>query len=226
MARITIDLSPLIRLFGKGPHLEKAIIKHAMACEIAGADSVMIPLGKDGDTARQKTISILSESLDRGLLVKFEIDEKSTEALQELKPTMAVLRYEVEKKNVLPKSITGLQVAGTLAAVEIQPDIEIIKQVAKSKCDYIALDCDAYCSAKSLNSQLAELDKIIKLAELTKRLSMGIIAVGNFDLDKMAKLSNNSLIEEYIVGLPAFSLSLMNGYRKTIELFKKLALKS
>ena len=84
MARISIDLEPLCRLFPGGPDLQKALIKHSFAIESAGADGVVMSTGEGYDAGRKKALSILAESLDINLTVRATLNEQWIEALREL----------------------------------------------------------------------------------------------------------------------------------------------
>ena len=220
MSRITIDLEPLAGLYGGDSDLVKAIVKNALACEIAGADGVLFNTGNEFDQARRRAVSILVDSLDIGLAVRMAPEERPLHMLQELKPAMAIIPFDREKKDFLSSAITSLQVENILVALNIPAEMDYVKEAAKLKSDYVVVNCDAYCAARTLNNQLDELEKISKLAGLCTRLSLGVIAAGSFRPCQLSKLSRTAQIEEYITGLPFFSISLMHGYEKTIAALK------
>jgi pyridoxine 5'-phosphate synthase PdxJ len=220
MARVTIDLEPLANLYLDGSDMVKSVVKNALACEIAGADSVIFGLGKELDQRRRKAASLLIDSLDIGLALRTGCETRSLEVIKDLKPAMALMKYSQDKKEALGAAITNLQVENILAALEIPLDIDQVKEAARLKCDYLVLNCEPYCSAKTINAQLDELSKISKLATLAGRLSMGIIVAGDFTAIQLSKLNGAGPIEEYVMGLPFFSNSLIHGYSKALQILK------
>jgi pyridoxine 5'-phosphate synthase PdxJ len=217
MTRITIDLEPLAGLYQDGAEMVKSLVKNALACEIGGADSVVIGIGKETDQKRKRVVSLLIESLDISLSVKAGLDERTLEILQELKPGMVILPYQPDKREVLASTITNFQIENILVGLEIPLELEQVKEAAKLKCDYAILNSASYCSAKTVNARIDELNKIVKIAGLCNRLSVGVIAAGNFGINQLSRLNSAVQIEEYILGLPFYSSSLIYGYAKAIE---------
>ncbi|HBC47517.1 MAG TPA: hypothetical protein DEO84_12505 [candidate division Zixibacteria bacterium] len=220
MARVTIDLEPLANLYSDGSDMVKSVVKNALACEIAGADCVIFGLGKELDQRRRKAASLMIESLDIAVALRSACEARSLEIIKDLKPSMALMKYSQDKKEALGAAITNLQVENILVALEIPLDIDQVKEAARLKCDYVILNCEPFCSAKTINAQLDELNKISKLASLAGRLSMGIIAAGDFTTIQLSKLNGAGPIEEYVMGLPFFSNSLIHGYSKALEILK------
>jgi pyridoxine 5'-phosphate synthase PdxJ len=220
MARITIDLEPLANLYSDGSDMVKSVVKNALGCEIAGADSVIFGLGKELDQRRRKTASLLIESLDIALALRCNADARSLEAVKDLKPGMALLKFSEERKEALSTAITNLQVENILVGLEIPLDIDQVKEAAKLKCDYVILSCEPYCSAKTINAQIDEMNKISKLVGLANRLSLGTVVAGDFTPIHLSKLCGAAQIEEYVMGLPFFSNSLIHGYSKALQILK------
>jgi pyridoxine 5'-phosphate synthase PdxJ len=220
MTRLTINLEPLAGLYQSEPDMIRAIIKNALACEIAGADSILIGMGKEYDQKRKKLISVLADNLDINLSVKTNLDDRTLETLTDLKPGMVILPYHADKKEMLSSTVTNLQIENILVGLEIPLELELVKDAARLKCDYVILDCNSFCQAKSLTVGFEELNKIVKLVGLCSRLSMGAIASGDFSANQLARLGAAVKIEEYILGLPFFSSSLIYGYARAIEMAK------
>lgn len=220
MTRITINLEPLAGLYQSEPDMIRAIIKNALACEIAGADSILIGMGKEYDQKRKKLISVLADNLDINLSVKSNLDDRSLETLTDLKPGMVILPFHTEKKELLGSAVTNLQVENILVGLEIPLELDLVKDAARLKCDYVILDCNSFCQAKSLTARLDELNKIVKLVGLCSRLSMGAAVSGDFSTNQLAMLGNAAKIEEFVLGLPFFSSSLIYGYARAIEMAK------
>jgi pyridoxine 5'-phosphate synthase PdxJ len=220
MARITIDLEPLASLYGDDSDLIKAVVKNALACEIAGANGILLNTGEEFNPKQRKIIATLVDSLEIGLAVRTKAEDKHLSVLQDLKPAMVIISYERDKKDFLTTAITSLQIENILVALDIPLELEYVKEAAKLKSDYVVVNCQEYCAARTLNAQLDQLDKISKLFGLCSRLSIGGIASGPFIPHHLAKLSSAVQVEEFITGLPFFSNALIYGYEKTINNFK------
>jgi pyridoxine 5'-phosphate synthase PdxJ len=173
MPRITIDLEPLSNLYRENPDMSRAIVRNALSCEIAGADSIIVNMGGEYDQRRRKLISMLVESLNINLAVRTGLDDRSLDALVEIKPAMVVFPFLNERRDSLAHVVTNLQVENILVGLEIPLEIEHIKEAARLKSDYVALNCEPYISARSLNARLDEMNKIVKLVGLSGRLSLG-----------------------------------------------------
>ena len=217
MARISIDLEPLCRLYPDGPDLQKALIKHSLAIESAGADGVVISTGEDYDAGRKKALSILAESLDINLSVKTTLNEQWVEALGELKPAMVIFSLDGNDDEFSGDLVTKFQIENILVGFEIKPQIELVKTVGRLKGDFVIFDCQAYCRAATLNAQVEELNKVAKMAALGSKLSMGVVASGDFSNQRLQKLAKTKTIEEFFIGLPVLGHALIDGYNRAIK---------
>ncbi len=217
MARISVDLEPLCRLFPGGSDLQKALVKNSLAIESAGADGVVVSTGEGYDADRKKALSILAESLEINLSVKTTLDEQWIEALRELKPAMVIFSFDGDDDRLTGDLVTRFQIENILVGCEIRPQIELVKTVGRLKGDFLILDCQSYCQAETLNARVEELNKIAKMAALGSRLSMGVVASGDFDNQRLLKLASTKTIEEFFIGLPIFGNSLIGGYNQAIR---------
>jgi pyridoxine 5'-phosphate synthase PdxJ len=217
MARVSIDLEPLCRLYPDGHDLQKALIKHSLAIESAGADGVVISTGEDYDAGRKKALSILAESLDMNLSVKTTLNEQWTEALGELKPAMVIFSFDGNDDEFSGDLVTRFQIENILVGFEIKPQIELVKTVGRLKGDFVIIDCQAYCQAATLNAQVEEINKIARTAALGSKLSMGVVASGDFSNRRLQKLARTKTIEEFFIGLPVLGNALVDGYNRAIK---------
>jgi pyridoxine 5'-phosphate synthase PdxJ len=216
MARLTADLRPIERFYKIG-NPQKEILRHCLSLEMAGADSVLIDTGEDFEPSQSRLLEIVRSTLNIGLTVDTAINEQWIESLQEIKPSMVIFRYHEDRDEQLSGFVTRLQVEDILIAFRVQDDIDAIKKAAKLKADYFILDCDTFGKAISLNKEVEELNNIVKLSSLGKKLSMGVIASGEFGKRKLKRLNDTGVIEEFILGLEFFSESLLHGYGVAIQ---------
>jgi pyridoxine 5'-phosphate synthase PdxJ len=216
MARLSVNLEPLCRLYAGGPDLQKALIKHGMAIESAGADGVVASTGDGYDAGRKKAFSILADSLDINLSIRTTLNEQWLEALGEMKPAMVIFPFDNDDQ-LSGDLVTRFQIENILVGLEMPLRIELVKSAARLKADFVIFDCMSYCRAETLNAQIEELNKIAKMASLASRLSLGAVAAGDFDNQRLLKLASTKSVEEFFIGLPVFGNSLINGYSQAIK---------
>jgi pyridoxine 5'-phosphate synthase PdxJ len=216
MARLLVDLEQIERFYGDEDS-RKEILRHCLALETAGFDGVVMNVTGGFDPARARILEILRQTVNIGLTVSIPVDERWIESLQEIKPSLVLFDYKEEQSERLSSFITRLQIEDILIGFQVSDDLEIIKKVARLKADYLVFRCDSYCRAESLNREVEELNKIVKLASLASKLSMGVIARGEFDRRKMKRLNDTGVMEEFILGLNLISEALLFGYETAAE---------
>lgn len=211
MARLLADLEQVERFYGdRDPR--KEILRHCLALEMAGFDGVLIDVEGDFDPSRVRILETIRQSVNIGLTVSAPPEKSWIESLQEIKPSMVLFDFQQDQSERLSEFITRLQVEDILLGFRVSDDIELIKKAARLKADYLVLDCDSYCRAKTTNMEIEELNKIVKLCSLAGKLSMGVIVKGDFDKRKMRRLNDTGVIEEFILGSNFISDSLLYGY--------------
>ena len=216
MARILADLSQVEHFF-RGTDPVKDILRQCLALEMAGVDSVLISTTAEFDPSRGRLLEQVKNTLNIGLTVEASYDDKWIESLQEIKPSMVTFNYDEKRIEVLTNYITRLQIQDILIGLRIPEDVESIKKAARLKADYLILATDSFCKAVSLNAELDELNKIVKVASLGRKLSMGVILSGNFTRRKLKLLSDTGVVEEFMLGLDLFSESLLFGYATAVQ---------
>jgi pyridoxine 5'-phosphate synthase PdxJ len=216
MARILADLSQVERFYG-GTDPRKEILRQCLSLEMAGVDSVLLSTSEDYNLSRVRLLELVKNTMNIGLTVQTSLDDKWIESLQEIKPSMVIFNYDDSRIEALTNYITRLQVEDIFIGFRIPDDMEYIKKAAKLKADYFILTCESFCKAVSLNNELDELNKIVKLASLGKKLSMGVISSGNFNKRKLKLLNDTGAIEEFMLGSELISESLLSGYAAAIQ---------
>lgn len=217
--RLSVDLEPLYRLYnsgGKEPH--KPFLKHALALESAGVDGIVFGVGGGAyDPGRRRVMTALAEYLDINLSVRASIEEQWLDALLEFKPSLVIFAFDGNYEDSYKDVVTRLQVENILVAFEIKPEIELVKKAARLKGDFLVFDSDLYVDAKSLGDRIEQLNLISKAAALGSRLSMGSVASGDFDKQRLSKLSETKAVEEIFIGLPLITDSLLTGYAQAVK---------
>ena len=221
MIRLSVDLEPLYRLYDtSGIDVHKPLLKNALALESAGADGIVFGIDGAYDPVRRRIMHVLADNLDINLSLRTSIEEQWIDALLEIKPSLAIFAFDGSYEDSFKDIVTRLQVANILVAFEIQPQLELVKQAARLKGDFLVFNCDSYLQAGSIGGQIEQLNLISKAATLGSRLSIGSVAAGDFDRQRLSKLVETKSIEEVFLGMPIISGSLLTGYNDVIRSIK------
>jgi pyridoxine 5-phosphate synthase len=209
MPRITALLDEIIELSQNGSTGEPRPAKVAAMCELSGAKGVAIDI-KGGEITPQyeRLIKSIKEVLGIPLMVITPAEDKTVGRLIDLAPDLVILRSASANKE---SQVARLQVANIVVGVEIKPDIDQVKAVAKQKADYVAIDVSAYGSEKNLSARVDILNNISKAAALAERLALGVIASGSIKIGDLAKLAEINQIEEFLIGHELIAKSILFG---------------
>ena len=124
---------------------------------------------------------------------------------RQLKKQLEQRNKEIEKqKKLLEKCLQQKKAWKTRSDKNIRKQIEPVLGVVMEK------------NAK-LQKEIEELNKIVKMASLASKLSLGVIAGGQFDNRRLKRLSDTGAIEEFVFGRMILGQSLLNGYRSAFQ---------
>jgi pyridoxine 5'-phosphate synthase PdxJ len=110
-----------------------------------------------------------------------------------------------------------------IAAVIIPPELDLVKDAAKMKADYVVIDVTGYCAEQGYSNKIVIFDKIAKAAALAKRLSMGAIIYGPLTAGEITKFAELEGVEEFFIGREMAAKAILNGLEKTLSAFKEAA---
>jgi pyridoxine 5'-phosphate synthase PdxJ len=222
MIRITVLLNEIYNLNGvkEGRGLGfKA--QAASICELAGADGLAYRISSDSfNQADERTVRLLKEISHIPIALVIPGSDREVEKTIDLKPDMAVI---LSSGASTQDYITRLQVSDIIAAVMMGPELDLIKDAAKMKADYVVIDVTSYCTEQSYSNKIVIFDKVAKAAALAKRLSMGAIIYGPLTPGEMTKFAELEGVEEFFVGQEMAAKAILNGLEKTLNTFKKAA---
>ena len=215
MARLLADLEQIERFYSDYDS-RKEILRHCMALEMAGFDGVLMNASGEFEPARARILETVRQTVNIGMTVAAGVDDQWVESLLDIKPSMILFDYSENDSERIAGFITRLQVEDILIGFRISNDLDLVKKAARMKADYLALRCDSYCRADSLNREIEELNNIVKISSLAGKLSMGVVVEGEFDRRKMKRLNDTGVVEEFILGLNYLSDALLFGYDSAI----------
>lgn len=222
MVRITVLLNEIYNFTGvKEGRILGFRAQVASLCELAGADGLAYKIGTDSfSQTDERTIKLLKEIASIPIAVITPATDREVEKIVDLKPDMAILLNSGVNAQ---EHITKLQVSDIIAAVMTPPELDLVKDSAKMKADYVVLDVTNYCLEQSYSNKIVIFDKVAKAAALAKRLSMGAIIYGPLTAGEMTKFAELEGVEEFFVGQEMAAKAILNGLEKTLLTFKKAA---
>jgi pyridoxine 5'-phosphate synthase PdxJ len=222
MIRITVLLNEIYNLVGvKDGRGMGFKAQAASICELAGADGLAYRISSESfNQTDDRTVRLLKEIAHIPVALIIPGTDREVEKAIDLKPDMAVL---LNSGAGTQDQITRLQVADIIAAVMMGPELDLVKDSAKMKADYVVLDVTGYCAEQSYSNKIVMFDKIAKAAALAKRLSMGAIIYGPLTAGEMTKFAELEGVEEFFVGQEMAAKAILNGLEKTLATFKKAA---
>jgi len=218
MPRITALLDEIIELSRNDEKGEPRPAKVAAMCELGGARGVAIDI-KDGEITPhyEHLIKSIKEVLGIPLMVVIPAKDKTIDKLIDLAPDMVILRG-------LPANgesqVARLQVANIIAGIEITPDIDLVKEAAKQKADYVAINISAYTNEKNLSAKVDIFNRISKAAALAERLALGVVATGSMKTADLGKLAEISQIEDFLIGHELVWKSILFGLERAMAEIK------
>lgn len=222
MVRITVLLNEIYNLTGvKEGRMLGFRAQAASICELAGADGLAYKIVSDSfSQADDRTIKLLKEIASIPVAVIIPASDREVEKIVDLKPDMAVL---LNGGVNMQDHITKLQVSDIIAAVMTPPELDLVKDSAKMKADYVVIDVTSYCTEQSYSNKIVIFDKVAKAAALAKRLSMGAIIYGPLTAGEITKFAELEGVEEFFVGQEMAAKAILNGLEKTLATYKKAA---
>ncbi len=218
MAKISLILNEILESAGETTFAESRLVKTALLCELAGADGVVVKIREDGLGAG-KAARMLKDVLDVPLAVIVASDDKAPAKAIEIKPDMVVLQSLTPESSAV---VTKCQVEDIVVGIIIRPEIDQVKEAARTKADYVVFDTTAYCNAKSLTERLAYIDNVAKSSALAQRLSMGTIVSGKLTPSQLGKFAEIENIGEFFLGSQVAFAAIGQGLQKALQRFKEV----
>jgi pyridoxine 5'-phosphate synthase PdxJ len=220
VTRITVLLNEIYNISGvKESRTSGFRAQVASLCELTGADGVAYQIGADSlSPADDKVIKVLKDIVNIPIALLIPAIDRVIDKAIDLKPDMAVI---VNAGAGAQDNITKIQVSDVIAAIMVAPEMDLVKDAAKMKADYVVLDVSAYCLAPTYSNKLAAFDNIAKAAALAKRLSMGAIIHGPLTVGEIPKFAELDGVEEFFIGHEMAARAILNGLEKTLKAFRK-----
>jgi pyridoxine 5-phosphate synthase len=230
MAKLSINVDHVATVREARKASEPDPVAAAIAAEAAGADGITIHLRGDRRHIQDRDLGILREVVKTALNLEMAATNEMMEIALQVRPDMVTLVPEREgeltteggldvegNSEQLNQAVSKLQLNGILASLFINPDEESIRASAKLRADYVELNTDSYACARKVADQIAQLERLEKMATLAHRLNLGINMGHGLDYRNIVNLVQIRNIHEFSIGHAIVARAVLVGFEKAVR---------
>lgn len=204
---------------------------HSVAlAEMGGADGITVHIRRDRRHFRDRDLFILREVTRTRLTVEMEPTEENIKRIMEVKPHMVTFVPEVEGETTtqsglnpaliseqLEDAVRRLQEMGLQISIMVDPEPEIIKQIARIRPEAVKIYTGYYSSAKTDKDGLIELGRIERAAQAATKSDMVVMAGQGLDYGNIRPLARMGLIDEFTIGQAIVARAVMVGMEAAVR---------
>ncbi|MCB0278247.1 MAG: pyridoxine 5'-phosphate synthase [Calditrichaeota bacterium] len=235
MTRFGINLNPFV-LFINQFKIRSFTAQHlALTAELEQVDALSLFYDQSEEMIALDSLKHLSNSACRFLNVQTSIGNDYFRDLIDVKPNMISFtgpfnssNFKCEASDITEQdefindAVHTIKSNEIMAAILIEPDIKLVKQIAKFPFDYVEFDLTKLNTAHDLNHELEELENLKMAVLAAEKYGMGIQASGYVNSDNIEHLNQFPQIEEVYSGRHLFERSLVIGFRSVIAEYRSL----
>ena len=230
MAKLSINVDHVATLREARGAVEPDPVAAAMAAEMVGADGITIHLRGDRRHIQDRDLKILRAVVKTALNLEMAATEEMVQIALQVKPDMVTLVPEREGEltteggldvesnfEKLNQAVSKLQLDGRLVSLFVNPDEESIKASARVRTDYVELNTDSYACAEKVTEQIAQLERLEKMATLAHRLNLGVNMGHGLNYRNISNLVQIHHVHEFSIGHAIVARAVMVGFEKAVK---------
>jgi pyridoxine 5-phosphate synthase len=230
MAKLSINVDHVATLREARGAVEPDPVAAAMAAEMVGADGITIHLRGDRRHIQDRDLKILRGVVKTALNLEMAATEEMLQIALQVKPDMVTLVPEREGEltteggldvesnfEKLNQAVSKLQLDGRLVSLFVNPDEESIKASARVRTDYVELNTDSYACAVKVTEQIAQLERLEKMATLAHRLNLGVNMGHGLNYRNISNLVQIHHVHEFSIGHAIVARAVMVGFEKAVK---------
>jgi pyridoxine 5-phosphate synthase len=229
MAKLSINVDHVATLREARKAEEPDPVAAAMAAEMVGADGITIHLRGDRRHIQDRDLKILRAVVKTALNLEMAATDEMLQIALQVKPDMVTLVPEREGEltteggldvegnfDRLKQVVSKLQLDGRLVSLFVNPDEESIKASARVRSDYVELNTDSYACADKVTEQIAQLERLEKMATLAHRLNLGVNMGHGLNYRNVSNLVQIHQVHEFSIGHAIVARAVMVGFEKAV----------
>jgi pyridoxine 5-phosphate synthase len=230
MAKLSINVDHVASVRQARRANEPDPVAAALAAEMVGADGITVHLRGDRRHIQDRDLKILRQVVKTTLTLEMATTEEMIDIALKVKPNVVTLVPERDGEltteggldieanfEKLSQAVSKLQLDGRLVSLFVNPDEESIKASARLRADYVELNTDSYACAKGVTEQIAQLERLEKMASLAHRLNLGVNMGHGLDYRNISNLVQIRNIHEFSIGHAIVARSIMVGFEKAVR---------
>lgn len=239
MAKLSINVDHVATLRQARMASEPDPVAAAVAADMAGADGITIHLRGDRRHIQDRDLKLLRQVVKSALNLEMAATDEMLEIALLVKPDMVTLVPEKEGEltteggldvegnyEQLNQATGKLQLNGILVSLFVNPDEESIKTSAKLRADYVEINTDSYACARGVGDQIAQLERLEKMAALAHRLNLGINMGHGLDYRNVVNLVQIPHVHEFSIGHAVVARAVLVGFERAVREMSDLVRRS
>lgn len=230
---VNIDHIATLRQARRG--IEPEPVLAALACERAGADSIVVHLREDRRHINDSDVRALRKTVRTKLNLEMSVSEKIVEIACRVRPDQSTLVPEKRQEltteggldvaanlNKVKNAVKKLKSCGIEVSLFIDPDKKQIKASKEVGVGMIELHTGRYAEAKNKIDQEKYLNEIKNSARFGKSLGLIVNAGHGLDYNNVGRIARLKEIEELNIGYSIICRSVFVGLERAVREMKAL----
>lgn len=207
----------------------------AALAELGGADGITIHLREDRRHIGDRDLRILRETVAAKLNLEMACEPEIVEIACRTKPDQATLvperREEITTEGGLDvagqydriaRAVDGLREAGISVSLFLDPDQRQIEQAARLEVDAVELHTGQYALARPGAEREKELDNLIAVGALVRRLGMTLHAGHGLTYRNVRPVATIEDMHELNIGHSIIARAIMVGLTEAVREMKRI----
>ena len=199
--------------------VEPSVEKAAEIAEQNGATSITTHLREDRRHIKDEDVYALTESLKTRLNLEMAMADDIQAIALDVKPYSICL---VPEKRQEITTEGGLDVAGIIVSLFIDPDEEQVKASAKTGAQFIEMHTGAYAESFGYKEEEEEFQKLKKSAELAQSLGLKVNAGHGLNYENVHRMHEIEGLHELNIGHSIISRAVFTGLAEAVGKMKSL----
>jgi len=202
----------------------------AALAELAGASGITVHLREDRRHIQDRDVRLLREMVKTRLNLEMASTDEMVKIALSVKPDQVTLvperREELTtegglgvdgKKETLKEVVSVLKEGGIAVNLFVDPDPVQIKASHWVGAHGVEIHTGRYAEVKGSDEQAAELERILSMAKLAKRLGLNVNAGHGLDYRNVRKVAAIPEVEELSIGFSIVARAALVGMEQAVE---------
>ena len=230
---VNIDHVATLREARKG--IEPEPVFAALACEGAGADSIVVHLREDRRHIKDRDLYILKQAVKKKLNLEMSIAREIVEIACKVKPDQATLVPEKRQEltteggldvaknlNKVKQAVSLLQKNGIPVSLFIDPEKRQIDASKKTGVKMVELHTGRFAEAKAISRQEKYFKEIQAAAKYARSKGLIVYAGHGLNYSNVNKIAGIKEIEELNIGYSIICRAVLAGLDRAVREMKEL----